>query len=491
MSSVAPILSPPADVVRHLESLGVKEHALKWIVKSLHPPTAAKGTGIPDESYDDAVNADYRTTSVIQKDPSLPAGNWDLCIIKPPGDCVGAYIAQGAAGTNFQSPGVKTTITTTVKIQDCEWTTVGYMSTTQDVLVAAVPTLTRIAPQKYALNAPTSAPLMWRKTASSITAYMSASAIADQGTVYAAQMERDYVYGIEDFGVLTNPGPGGNLLYRRARVSVPLTETDMLLIDPKTYTNNARAGCYLPLRLGGPIQGFQKLVMCSGAPFTSQTAAIPAPTDYVYYPYAYGAAVGPNTATPAVLVANPVSVQAEISGMDVNGLMAPSAQLPRPVDAQLNNEVVVDFGYDNVATSVIIFRGLDSSASITLKVYDSLEIVPQVASPFKQFVEEPAEFNPLALHFYRHVVRACPDVYPADYNSWGKVWDVIKRVAREVWPVLKPAIPKLVDAATRAASAAPAAMTFGGRAPPLVQYKSKSMAPPVKGPKRRKRKLAT
>jgi hypothetical protein len=459
----------PPDVVSHLESLGVDQEAQRWLYKALHPPGSTHGHTLPDASYLAAIVPDYRTTVVITKDPTLPAGNWDLIVVKTPGDVVGALVAMGPAGTDFSDPGVAVTVRSLTRIQGTVFGSVGGMSNVTPV--AGV--VTANGPKPYSTVGPEAKPIAWRKTASSLTAYMTASAIADQGTVYAMQLHRDYVPTKMDFGVYEDPGlAGSNVLVRRHSATMPLRESDMMLIDPKTYTNNARAGAFIPLRLSGPVQPLvPRLYAPSGGFSTTLIGAV----ETQYEPYSGLAPAGP-APTPEILKDQPINATADISGISVNSSYAPTTQLPDPSRTLAVGTPVIDSGYDNVHTGIIIFRGLDSSASITLKLIDTIEMVPMVDSPFKQFVEAPNRFSPTALGLYHALVQATPDVYPADYNSLGKVWGVIKRVAREIWPVVKkdiwpavkPAIPKLIEAATRAGMSSPPAMAamVSYRAPP-------------------------
>jgi hypothetical protein len=86
-----------------------------------------------------------------------------------------------------------------------------------------------------------SQPQLWRKTASSLTAYLTASAIADQGTVYATQIGRSYTPGGLNVGAATHPGPSpANILYREYLGALPFDQDALAAVDPKLYVAPAR-----------------------------------------------------------------------------------------------------------------------------------------------------------------------------------------------------------------------------------------------------------
>ena len=56
-----------------------------------------------------------------------------------------------------------------------------------------------------------------------------------------------------------------------------------------------------------------------------------------------------------------------------------------------------------MSTSVVIFRGLSPAASVTVRAYYGLEVIPQVDSPQRQFTRPPAHFSPLAMRAYHEI----------------------------------------------------------------------------------------
>jgi hypothetical protein len=458
------ITAAPLATVRRLESLGVDRDAISWFAKALHPPGQEKGSPIPDSSYTDAVVSDYRTTHVFTKDPSLPDEPWDLMMVKTPGDCVGLLAAQGAAGFDFRDPGAAaSTGRVVLSIQPSTTTPTGYIVTREDPIGGGPGAQYIVDPRPWTTLEPTASALMWRKPASSLTAYLTASAVADQGTVYAAQFDRAYAPSRTELGVIT---AGAQLLYQEYAVTLPLDESDMLLIDPKVYTNNARAGAYVPIRLSGPDQPFVDRIYTPGAPFS------PAINDQLScYPYLGTTfTTATNQPTPDQLAVTPINACAVVSGTWVNGIPSPSTQIPIPCTT--SGVTSADTGFDNLNTVVVLFRGLDPTASVTVKIVDVIEMVPNINSPFKQFVQPPAKFSSSAMALYHAVAQQTPEVYPADFNSWGKVWNVIEKVVREIWPIAKPAIVKAVSEGGMSA----AAQVRGGNpqraAQPLLAYKA-------------------
>jgi hypothetical protein len=245
----------------------------------------------------------------------------------------------------------------------------------------------------------------------------------------------------------------------------------MAATDPKLYSAPARHGAYLPLKYAGDgawvTPDFPR-GECFGSPANFSAS------DIVHIN------VDPGFIQNRVKMLNQYFVP--VTWLNDNWVKV--ANFPDPI----SDPVVVppDTGFDEWGTGVILFRGLDPAATITIRVHDVIEQVPAATSPFRPFVKPPILHSPKALMLYSRVQQASPNAYPASFNSWGKVWDVIKDIAREVWPVAKAVAPIVVRAIDKTPDVAAAIHT---RPPQVAQVATARAKPRGKGKARSKKRL--
>lgn len=443
------------DFNRLLEGKGLSADATHWLQKALHPAGASPvAVCIPDETRVPTVGMDFRPATVIKPPAGLTATDlWDVLIWSPPGDANAAFIVTAIAGTNFN-----TATTATVPSLTCRTLasqdpvtnsaySLGKIFDTSTAGGAAVSILTASS------SIPASLPVAFRTAYKSLTASLTASSLNNQGTVFATQFARE----MHDTGSIALQADSLGF-YRAAaayEVSIPFDEATLNLISPTTETRPAKEGCYMPLRLNGPVQPFQTVKSWAnrtcdntyGNGVTSSVATALYGTLNVVNTGTFAAPVrvwqcpsipclpfplvtydgGADSALPyAGFIGSP-----SLTGYDARGLIANTASF--------------DTGYDNTAHGVILFRGLSSQASVTLQCYVGLEVIPSTSSPIRAFVRTPCPPDSRAIGLYYDIANSMPSSYPSRYNSVGALLPYLVEAAKVVLPHLPAVIGWVAD----------------------------------------------
>lgn len=242
----------------------------------------------------------------------------------------------------------------------------------------------------------------WRCAYMGVSVYLNASDMYNEGAAAAAQ------FPLRPRVVTTMTSSGvadlGSQVWVSGRKLTYFTDTDdpqyeNLIKMPNAYTGEARDGVYLPLKLDSnhatwhDENDFSYTVPNSG--FMSDVSAV---NVYPYYTVDT-ARVNTTGATPTV---------------------AGGAHL-LPCTA---------------AAGRIAFRGLNHNAKITVVIRAGFEAQAQPSSAYTSFQRLCAEHDLAAEVAYFQIARQLKDAYPVEYNDLGKLWDVIKGVARRVAPIV-------------------------------------------------------
>jgi hypothetical protein len=396
-----------ADIERRLSGFGVEPEALAWVVKALHPAGPLTPVGLPDSSYVNSVRPEYRTQAIVGSPMTLTTPTWDLCVIRVPGDVCQTYWMSGNSGSDFNT-GVGVQANGALPVR--QWS---FPSTSNYFITYPQPNVNYVV-MAGALTE--DGVVAWRTSYSSVTCYLTASALNDQGTVFSTQLARAPSRGIctNNTTITTPPLPTaalGGAVVQTWRMQIPLNEEDMLLMDPRAYTAPARDGVYLPIRLTGPVQAFTPAI--SSAPSVSLVTGeiVSDITD------ATGSVTVMNQLCPPIWgvgVANPVT------------------------NANFYNSCP-----DNSYYSVTIFRGLSPAASVTIKSYIGLELEIAPGSILQQFSKVPALYSPRAIEAYLRAIQEMPNCYPSSWNSLGAILSGIATVASKLWPVVQKVVPAI------------------------------------------------
>lgn len=355
-----------------------------WCVKALHPSDPVTDVqGVPDECSSPTVLLQYNQVYRVTPDPSITTSNWgfDLTVIPnllAPGcvvvrDSVGTIPANGLynfLNQAFRPPGI------------------------------SVPTYAQLLAQFRTLGIESH-----RLVYLGVTGYQDGPALADQGTLVAAQWEvarRKFVYGA---------GSGSGLFFgtqRGARYQVNDTaDYGTLQFMPNAYFGASKEGVYLPLKL---TSNHQKWV--SSADLEGTITGWNGVNDQTVVAY-----TSPGlTKIPPFPSLETTYVTSTPTSVSFDGDLT-----YKPLNGQWGG---------------ISCRNLSVQTSFAFYVRMGIEVrvSPDSMLASQQRVSPP--YDPLAIASYHRISRELKDAYPADFNDLGKIWEVIKNVARVALPVV-------------------------------------------------------
>jgi len=384
-----------AQLHERLAPFGVEGQAAAWLAKALHPAGVGSAPLMPDSTYVEAVRPEYRAQAIVSAPSTLTTASWDLAVVRIPGDNAPVFWIAGNAGTDF---GVSVGLAQgQISLSDWDYAPDGNL----DNLFPTGPVLPagRLLPGDLRVS--------WRTSYASLTCYMTASALNDQGTVFSGQIARVPNYLTSPYFDTTHTSPSGSpLLYQRATLLLPTNEDQILLMSPKAYTAPARDGVYIPYRLNGPTQ-----------PFVTPPEG----------PTGIWQAAGANY---AMGVRGPAITGLSQWGAVVDGITSFQIDGPATAAKQYN------WGFDNTACSVTLFRGLSPAASITLKYYTGLELEVYATSVVRQFTVVPSGYSPRCLEAYYRICQEMPSCYPSSFNSLGTLMGVVGSAISKIWPTV-------------------------------------------------------
>jgi hypothetical protein len=399
------------EIEKRLSGFGVEPEALSWVIKALHPTGPMTPVGLPDSTYVNSVRPEYRTQAIVGSPAGLTAPTWDLCVVRVPGDVCQTYWMSGNSGANFYSgSGVISNGALPVR----QW---AFPGTTNFFVTYPQPNTNYVT---LASSLTEDSVVAWRTSYASVTCYLTASALNDQGTVFSSQLARapSLLGTTNNPSITTPPLPSGatdGIVVNGWKVNIPLNEEDMLLMDPRAYTAPARDGVYQPIRLTGPVQSFTPAVS-----FASRVSLQPTSSGFLV-------AEDLIEGTPPVSVVNDLGI----------ALYGTGAANP------VTNANLYNSPPDNSYYGVTIFRGLSPAAFVTIKSYVGLEFEIAPGSILQQFSKVPALYSPRAIEAYLRAVQEMPNCYPASWNSLGAILAGIASVASKLWPVVQKVVPAI------------------------------------------------
>jgi hypothetical protein len=411
-----------------LRRFGIPDDASHWLAKALHPPCGLGPSQMPDRSALPSIYPEFRVTHTVNfaTVPGSPA-TVDLLILKPPGNGTAMITMMGPGGSDFGKAAIDTNILADVvpMVEALESEVRGL--TTLSLASPVVPG----ADQNFYTAIRPELPLEVRKTSSSITVYNTTAPLYNQGTVYATQIPRIPVHTTSMIGRRVATGDSSaRLLFDRKTLNFVFNEDQMALLDPKLYIGRAEHGVYQAIKYFGEGEWIPPTYP-KGEVYTSSEFTAGQPPALLALPY------GPNGWDTVGTL--PICTWLQPSTTNSSGVWIHPSNYPDPIrsDAFLPSDTV----FDRYATSVILFRGLNPAATLTIKTYDVVESVVCDTSPFRPFVEPPKAYSPRAMELYFHAAQRMANAAPAAENDFGKVWETIKRVAHDVWPVVEKVVP--------------------------------------------------
>lgn len=345
--------------------LGSSTVGRAWALSALHPcnEDGLGSVGIPDTTNFQVCTPEARSQLVINQ-PSGVAANatWDCVVLIP--DIV------EFSSVVFTKPSNKT------------WAEI------RADLNSATPTATPPTLSKFSLfssNYISEDADRWRTTHRGATAHLNASAIANQGMVYAD----NWGYELINHQDPADPNRG------TVCFSTPLIDpTSMTERSPKMYVNNARFGCYdimYPMSAVGAMPYFTGELL-------------PGNADHVTFIY-------PDETSPNLAVLE------DHAHSYVQGANHYS-------------------GVGGFTCGFMVFEGLAGDASIQLKVKQGLEMVPTNATIAQAFTKNSPMLDRDALDVVCRVAQSSAGAYPASYNDFssilGSITNAIKGIAGPV-----------------------------------------------------------
>lgn len=411
---------------------GVHGEPADWLVKALHPPSDITGVAIPDQSFRPTVRVDYRPSEIISAPDNWVDPTWDLCLVTLPGDINAAYWCAAPPGYDFSSRSTPPSAWACGAIPLTESDSAG------SVNVRTYPTAGGpVTDALMAVFRPKNLAYSFRTVARSITAYQTASSLYNQGTVTAAQLDRNWDASPAYVRCNYPTGPGQGVYHASVPASsvLPLREKDITDMCPGSVVAPARTGVYMPLRLLGPSQVFASRHLAQGR-WEYRDGEWPPLADDTIINDKQGEDLVCTT-LPTV----PIALGPDFGGFPAANDLAVGwirylfnqhivgggpASVPAPT-------VAPDTNYDRCSSSVTIFRGLHPGATVTVRCFVSLEYAVSDSSPVRNFVKSPAPVSHRAMDFYYRIISEMGYAYPADYNSLGKLLSHIGDAFKSIW----------------------------------------------------------
>lgn len=270
--------------------------------------------------------------------------------------------------------------------------------------------------------------MRWRLAYAGTTVYLDAPALANEGTVVAAQTPvkpRFCPLSITETlqsKKLASAAPNalGVTSWLSAGVSWgtdALPEYAELMAMPNSYTGEAKNGVYMPLRLD---------------------------SNHALWHDARDAAAEVKNTDGSLL--NDVGQLAAVQAASA-GVYAPAKTF------QYDAATIADWHLLPCVSNMgcIAFRNLSSTASLMMACRLGFEVQVLPRSMYSPYLHISPAYDRLSLETYWAISRELKDAYPADYNDLGKLWDVIKRVAGFAAPIVRmiPGVGPAVEAIAR------------------------------------------
>jgi len=412
-----------------LASVGLTLEAREWLIKALHPVATVPDRAVPDRSTAVVALPTYRESYVVGP-PVGVTGFWDSIMIQAGGDCNLVYWAAGPAGTDFSSPTAPAfPASGMIGVQQSRWLTPCFGRL-----------ISTMASSQFGVQQLMPAPWRTRARCMSMTTYLTASALNNQGTVYAAQVpSRPIPTGFVTYpSTLTDPA-GFSLAAARYRFSLPMDENTMQLVDPKCYVAPATEGAYCVSRYLGDTYPFSDPSIPGTTPFWDYG------TGQVGFPNYPGGILQTDLSNQQL----PVIPDFTTTYQDAHGGYRHSWVSEQCISTTGGRVQSVapplDSCFTNMTTSVVLWRGLSNQATVTVRAVGGFEVVVLPDSPSRTFVGPPAPYNSQALSLYHEYADVMRSAYPASYNSLGGMIKWMVGAAARVLPTVARYVPVVGD----------------------------------------------
>lgn len=358
-----------------MSTLGETEAGRAWLLKALNPADALTAVqGIPDMDSSPTVMVNYQT--ITRFTSPAAAATWDFRMTCLPNPLNFAHVYAFTAGAT-------------------SYTTI------DNPQIVGADYATKYANLKELAE-------YWRLAYLGYTVYLEAPATANQGTLNATQYDVTPL----KFSHSTITDVAGDKTRISCRWPVHAFQTsdqpsfDNTQTMPQAFTTEAKNGCYMPIRLSNVMQKWysaKDTIYMHNALVGNNTGGITIPkvTADGSWPYGTG------------------EVQCAYGEALTTGLGG----------TQLPTEINRTWGQINMS-------GLSDTASVVVVVRMGLEMKVLPGSTFSTQLHSSPRYDARALESYYRISREMKDAYPAEYNDWGKLWPIIKNIAKAVTPAL-------------------------------------------------------
>lgn len=390
-----------------LEKAGLSTNASNWMLKALSPATpSGVGAMVPDQCAASLTNPEFVQSLTIT---NYGSANWDCLIVTPPSYPLVMFAIAAQAGFDFAN-------TVWTPGTNCTIYSISTEPSSSAAVVANGATLgafgsSSTTPFTYNTLEPSTQPIRWRRAYASLTAYLVASDLNNQGTITSGQ----YSARIATLCPGQILSTVGSQVYASQVLEIPLNEVNMTAMNPKVRVAPAKQGVYQPLYNAGcyawaePL-GRPNMILGSGFGSGSPSVAV----SEVYNQSGPGA-------FPAILCP-----------YDPTGDLVQEGAFAGAALVQAN--ALYTYGVDNTMTGVAIWRGLAQGASITVKTVVGLELQVAPTSPIRQFAVPSAPYEPEAMMLYYKLIHDMPHSFPASANFLSAILGAASRILPNILP---------------------------------------------------------
>lgn len=454
-----------------LSNTGISRDGRDWLVKALHPASPIdRLLGVPDGAVRMSTVPELLREITITAPGAV---NWDCLVVTLNSDTVGALVFTRNSSTGYWkfwdatlpfSGANDCTSYTSLKsgVYEHAVAASNIGSTFFGVPYTIATGARQAANVSFGVDDCYTAdqPSSWRTSAASTTVYMTASALYNGGTVTAGNF--DALQGVSDsaFSLLSGGGETnvsvGRLFAAAARADfqIPMEVPEMLALNPGCFVGPACDGVYLPsssrsfdMAVSRPRNQIAQGQFTEASQFwwTHSTGTIGA---YIIDPV--------RTAAPSKSFGGVRMVDSYYRKLEtVKQSEAPerttfSSFMSRGLaDANFGGDATfvggLSTGIDNRHTGIMLFTGLSSSASLTVKTINVQELVPSQGAVSAEYLRAAPERDRVALDLYFETRARLPQAFPASFNSLGTILAAIKSALPVVIPHLKAGLRYVAD----------------------------------------------
>jgi len=372
------------EVINGLSPMAATETGRQWLIKALHPSDElVSADGVPDLTASPSVLLNYQAVCTINPPQQVVQNNsawtFDMAVIPDPIQPLAAR-----ATDMFNLNGVL------FSFINPQLSTQTYSGAVSAFFQSGV--------------------LRWRLAYMSVSVYQDGPALADQGTLVAAQVPVEYQ--LVSYPGLRIPGSGVGSTFH-VRVMNPAFNNlnySSVQAQPNAYFGQSKFGTYMPLHLDclseDGWRGAHDMQLWQSSPATFSFQGIPC--GYICPVGGQQAAYPYPTAEVAYLY---------------------SDTEPNPLGSVVCRPANTKWG-------VISGTNISAQSRITVYVRHGWEVMVSPTSQLASLQKVSPRFDAQALDNYGRIVRELKDAYPVDYNDLGKLWEVLKGAAKIALPHL-------------------------------------------------------